>query len=227
MQFQYIRIFGFMGKINNKNFKCVEMDAFKNDFGKPNYSLTPLKRIEKTNAIGIFSKRDKYNSGTFAHKDIALEFAGWISPEIKLYIIKEFQRLKEKENKDKEWTTSRMLSKANYLLQTSAIKLNLVPILLTKEQINYIYASEPDVLNVALFGKTAKEWRNENPSLKGNIRDYSSSIELIILSNLEYLNSKMIEEGMSRKSRLIKLNKEANKQKEIFIKSLTNGEINK
>lgn len=209
-------------RINNIDFKPPDFGGFKTKPGENSFTISPSKLVNITNAISLLVKSGKYSGGTFAHKDIALEFAGWVSPEIKLYIIKEFQRLKEKEEKQKEWNSSRLLSKANYLIQTDTIKKYLILIDLTPSQINYIYASEADLLNVALFGKTAKEWRILNPSLKGNIRDYVSAIELIILSNLEYLNAKLIEEKKTQKERLIILNKEANKQKELFNNSLIN-----
>lgn len=207
---------GFWELLNNENFNRVEFDAFKNEYGRNSFVMTPTKWINKTNAIGIKSKPGKYGGGTFAHKDIALEFASWISPEIKLYIIKEFQRLKLQESEQLEWHGKRLLTKLNYLIHTDAVKNNLIPINLDEEQINYIYASEADMLNVALFGIKAKDWKNQNADKEGNIRDYASTIELAILSNIEYHNSLLIKNNIPQKERLIILNKEANSQKQLF-----------
>ena len=213
-----IEFLGLWEIINNHNFKPVEFDRFKIDAGHNYFVMTPTKWISNTNAVGIKTKA-LTNGGTFAHRDIALEFASWISPEIKLYIIKEFQRLKIQESEQIEWNSKRMLTKINYLIQTSAIKQHLVTVHLSKEQKNYVYASEADLLNVALFGKTAKQWRQENPNSKGNIRDDACTIELAILSNLEYLNSMLIHQRLSQKDRLVKLNFEANKEKTLFNKN--------
>ena len=207
---------GFWELLNNENFNRVEFDAFKNEYGRNSFVMTPTKWINKTNAIGIKSKPGKYGGGTFAHKDIALEFASWISPEIKLYIIKEFQRLKLQESEQLEWHGKWLLTKLNYLIHTDAVKNNLIPINLDEEQINYIYASEADMLNVALFGIKAKDWKNQNADKEGNIRDYASTIELAILSNIEYHNSLLIKNNIPQKERLIILNKEANSQKQLF-----------
>ena len=214
-----IDFLGLWEMLNNAFFKRVEFDAFKNEYGRNSFVMTPSKWITKTNAIGIKCKRGKYGGGTFAHKDIALEFASWISPEIKLYIIKEFQRLKMEESEQLEWQGKRLLTKLNYLIHTDAIKDNLIPVNLTSEQINYIYASEADMLNVALFGMRAKEWRDKNPNKEGNIRDYATTIELAVLSNLEYHNSILIKENISQGNRLIILNEEANNQKTLFNKN--------
>jgi hypothetical protein len=205
--------------LNNENFNRVEFDAFKLESGKNSFVMTPTKWISKTNAIGIKTKAGKYGGGTFAHRDIALEFASWISPEVKLYIIKEFQRLKLEESEQMEWQGKRLLTKINYLIHTDAIKTYLIPIELTDAQKSFIYASEADMLNVALFGMRAKEWKDNNPDKKGNIRDYASTIELAILSNLEYHNSLLIKDGIVQKERLIVLNKEANREKELFNKN--------
>lgn len=204
--------------INNENFKPTDFDGFKSKPGQNAFTISPKRWIELTNAIGIKVRSGRYNGGTFAHKDIALEFASWISPEVKLYIIKEFQRLKIQESEQLEWQGKRLSTKLNYLIHTDAIKENLILIDLTSEQINYIYASEADVLNVAIFGMKAKEWRDDNNNLnkKGNIRDYATTIELAILSNLEYHNSILIKENLSQRERLIILNKEANRQKKLF-----------
>ena len=203
-------------QINNINFKPTDFEGFKSKPGQNAFTISPKRWIELTNSIGIKVKSGRYNSGTFAHKDIALEFASWISAEVKLYIIKEFQRLKIQESEQLEWQGNRLLTKLNYLIHTDAIKENLIPVNLSSNQINYIYASEADMLNVALFGVKAKEWRDANPNKDGNIRDYASTIELAILSNLEYHNSILIKDNISQKERLIILNQEANRQKMLF-----------
>ena len=205
--------------INNTAFKPTDFGGFKSKPGENAFIITPKKWIELTNAIGIKVKSGKYGGGTFAHRDIALEFASWISPEVKLYIIKEFQRLKLEENEQLEWNNSRIQSKINYLIHTTAIKEYLVPIELTNEQKHYVYASEADMLNVALFGLRAKEWEKLNPNKKGNMRDYASAIELNILSNLEFYNSVLIKDGVSQSDRLVILNESANKQKELINKN--------
>ena len=205
-------------QINNTNFKPTDFEGFKSKPGENAFTISPKKWIELTNAIGIRVKSGK-NGGTFAHRDIALEFASWISAEVKLYIIKEFQRLKVEESEQLEWQGKRLLTKINYLIHTDAIKTYLIPIELTDAQKSFIYASEADMLNVALFGMRAKEWKDNNPDKKGNIRDYASTIELAILSNLEYHNSLLIKDGINQKDRLIVLNKEANREKELFNKN--------
>ncbi len=212
-----IEFIGLWEIIHNPVFKRIEFDAFKNESGLNSFSLTPQRWIEATNAIGIISKSGRYG-GTFAHQDIAFEFASWISPEFKLYLLVEFQRLKDEEAKTKslEWNLQRTLAKINYKIHTDAVKEYLVTVPVTKEQENIIYASEADLLNVALFGMTAKEWRDNNTDKDGNIRDYSSLEQLVVLSNLESINSMLIEQGLTQKERLIKLNKIAISQ----IKSL-------
>ena len=205
-------------QINNINFKPTDFEGFKSKPGENAFTISPKKWIELTNAIGIRVKSGK-NGGTFAHRDIALEFASWISAEVKLYIIKEFQRLKVEESEQLEWQGKRLLTKINYLIHTDAIKNYLIPIELTDAQKSFIYASEADMLNVALFGMRAKEWKDNNPDKKGNIRDNASTIELAILSNLEYHNSLLIRDGIDQKDRLIVLNKEANREKELFNKN--------
>lgn len=177
--------------------------------------LSPERWIEKTNSIGLTIKRGKYNSGTYAHKDIALQFASWISSEINLYIIKEFQRLKSDEQAQLGWNVKRELSKINYKIHTDAIKENIVPTL-SEKQANFIYASEADLLNVALFGKTASEWRKENPTLKGNIRDYATMEQLICLSNMENINAYLIEQKKSQSERIVELNRIAIKQMQVL-----------
>ena len=210
---------GLWETLNNPNFNRVEFDTFKKEYGRNSFVMTPSKWIKSTNAIGIKSKAGKYGGGTYAHRNIALEFASWISPEIKLYIIKEFQRLKSLESDKLEWQGQRLIVKLNYLINTDAVNKHLITINLTTEQKNEIYASEADILNVALFGMTAKQWRTANPNKEGNIRDCASTIELAILSNLEFYNSKLIEENIPPQTRLIILNNEANKEKELFNKN--------
>jgi hypothetical protein len=193
---------------HNPNFKPVEFDGFRKQAGLNSFTMTPKKWIESTNVIGIISKSGRYG-GTFAHKDIAFEFASWISIEFKLYIIKEFQRLKEAEN-DRlklEWNLQRTLAKVNYHIHTDAIKEKLIPPELTKMQINFVYANEADILNVALFGMTAKQWRDENPRVEGNIRDTASIEQLVVLSNLESINAVLIYQGLQQSERLMQLNK--------------------
>ena len=208
--------------LNNENFNSIEFDGFKNESGTNAFVMTPKKWIKATNAIGIISKQGRYNGGTFAHPDIAFEFASWLSPEFKLYLIKEFERLKYNEAYQQkiEWSATRLLSKVNYIVHTDAIKEYIVPTL-TEEQIKYVYAEEADVLNVALFGKTAKEWRDENPDLakNGNIRDYTDLLHLVILNNLQNTNAELIENNVSQSERLIRLNNSARRQ----MKSLQNN----
>ena len=202
-----IELLGFWEQMYNPDFKPVEFDGFRKQAGLNSFVLTPKRWIETTNAIGIVSKSGRYG-GTFAHKDIAFEFASWISIEFKLYIIKEFQRLKESES-DRlklEWSFQRTLAKVNYHIHTDAIKQNLIPTALDKTKINFVYANEADLLNVALFGQTAKQWRTENPNLEGNIRDAATIEQLVVLSNLESLNSVFIHQGQSQSERLIQLN---------------------
>lgn len=203
-------------KINNPEFKPTDFEGFKSKPGENAFTISPKKWIELTNSIGIRVKSGRVGGGTFAHRDIALEFASWISAEVKLYIIKEFQRLKVQESEQIDWQGKRLLTKLNYLLHTDAVKDNLVPVDLSREQKSFIYADEADLLNVALFGKRAKEWREGNPEAKGNIRDYASTIELAILSNLEFQNTKLIEQHISSGERLIMLNNEANREKLLF-----------
>ena len=202
----------------NENFKLAESREFKNDSASQSFTMSPSRWINMTNAIGFISKRGKYDGGTFAHPDIALEFASWIDSAFKLYLIKEFERLKYNENyqNEVEWSVRRILSKTNYRIHTDSIKENIVP-KLTEKQKQYVYADEADVINVALFGKTAKEWRDENPSLKGNIRDYTDILHLVVLSNLEVLNANMIENNIKQSDRLIKLNNIAKKELEVLI----------
>lgn len=212
-----IEFIGLWEKLNNPNFNVVEFDQFKNEAGHNYFTLSPKKWIDGVNAIGIISKAGKYNAGTYAHKDIALQFASWISPEINLYIIKEFQRLKADEQKQLGWTVKRELAKINYRIHTVAIKDNIIiPLEISKEQASFVYANEADVLNVALFGMTAREWRDKNPDKKGNIRDYAEVSQLVCLSNLENLNAYLIERGLSQPERLIELNKAAIRQMKVL-----------
>lgn len=190
----------------------------KNEAGHNYFTMTPKKWIDGVNAIGIVSKAGKYNSGTYAHKDIALQFASWISPEINLYIIKEFQRLKTTEQKQLGWNMKRELAKINYRIQTDAINENIiVPHKISKEQASAVYADEADVLNIALFGLTAKEWREQNPDKKGNIRNYAEVPQLVCLSNLENLNAYLIANGLSQEERILELNKTAIRQMKILV----------
>ncbi len=208
-----IKFLGLWEELNNSDFNRVEFDTFKKEAGNNYFTMTPKKWIDGTNATGIVSKAGKYNSGTYAHKDIALQFASWISPEINLYIIKEFQRLKVEEQKQIGWNIKRELTKINYHIHTEAIKDNIIiPLEISKEQATFVYAGEADVLNVALFGMTAKEWREKNPDKTGNIRDYAEIPQLICLSNLENLNAYLIGQGKTQQERLVELNKTAIRQ---------------
>lgn len=216
-----LEFIGLWEQLHNPNFNRVQFDTFKNEAGLNSFTLSPKQWIETTNAIGVISKAGRYG-GTYAHKDIAFEFASWVSPEFKLYIIKDYQRLREEEQYrlSTDWNLKRELSKINYRIHTDAIKENLIHNQLTKSQIGYTYASEADLLNVALFGCTAKEWRDNNPDKTGNMRDYSTIEQLIVLVNLESLNAKLIEDGSSQEQRLIDLNKIARTQ----LKSLLNNQ---
>lgn len=206
-----IEFIGLWEHLNNSQFNPIEFDGIRKQAGLNSFILTAKQWIEKTNAIGITSNAGRYG-GTYAHKDIAFEFAAWISVEFKLYLIKEFQRLKDKEKEQLGWDIKRNLTKINYRIHTEAIKENLIPAEITKQQANGIYASEADVLNMALFGVTAKGWRGNHPGLEGNIRDYANISQLICLSNLENLNALFIHEEMPQPQRLIKLNKIAIQQ---------------
>lgn len=203
-----IEFLGIWESLNNENFKGVEFDSLLFDAGSNSFTLSPSKWIQTTNAIGIISKQGK-SGGTFAHKDIAFEFASWVNSGFKLYLIKEYQRLKEEESSrlNLEWNFQRTISKINYHIHTDAIKEYLIPKTVTKHQISYIYATEADVLNIALFGITSKEWQQNNPNLKGNIRDYATIEQLVVLSNLESLNSVLIQQDFNQEIRLIQLNK--------------------
>lgn len=210
-----IEFLGVWESLNNPNFKGVEFDAFKKEAGLNAFTLSPKKWIENTNAIGIISKPGRHG-GTFAHTDIAFEFASWISPEFKLYIIKEYQRLKQDENSqlNQNWNLKRELAKVNYRLHTDSIKEHIIPTKLTEIDRKFVYANEADILNLALFGSTAREWKSKNPDLKGNMRDNATIAELLVLSNLESYNSIMISQGIPQSERLEKLNEEAIRQME-------------
>ncbi len=205
-----VQFLGLWERLNNPNFNCLEFEAIENEAGLNSFVLTPKKWIEKTGAIGMTSKQGRY-AATFAHSDIAFEFASWISPEFKLYIIKDYQRLKADENSRLSigWNLNRILAKINYRIHTDAIKDVLIPPDVTLQKQNMTYATEADLLNVALFGMTAKEWRLANPDAKGNIRDEASLQQLIVLSNMESLNAEFIRQGLPQKERIIRLNASA------------------
>lgn len=211
-------------ELNNPDFNSVKSHGIKIDEVPYNrFTMTPNRWKKEFNAIGIIPSSGKYSKGTFAHPDIALEFASWIDPAFKLYLIKEFERLKYNETYQEriEWSVRRSLSKTNYRIHTDSIKENIVPTLTDKQKL-FIYANEADVINVALFGMTAKEWRENNPDKEGNIRDYTDILHLVVLSNLEVLNASMIENNISQKDRLEKLNKTARRQINILA---NNGNI--
>ena len=203
-------------QMHNPNLKGVEIDTFKSEAGAHYFTMSPQRWIKETNAIGIISKSGN-NGGTYAHPDIAFEFASWISPEFNLYLITEFERLKQNESYQNkiDWSVRRELAKTNYRIHTDSIKENIIPTLTEKQKL-YVYANEADILNVALFGMTAKEWKDKHPTLDGNMRDYANILQLVILSNLENLNSEMIAEGIDQKIRLEKLNTIAKKQYNIL-----------
>ena len=210
---------GLWEEIHNQDFNLVEFDQIKTEYGKNSFAMSPTQWIKRTNAIGIISKGGRYSIGTYAHPDIAFEFASWLSSEFKLYLITEFERLKTNEAYQEkiDWQANRILSKLNYVVHTDAVKTYIVPIL-TEAQKKLVYAEEADVLNVALFGMTAKEWRESNPKLakNGNIRDYTDLLHLVILNNLESSNAEFIKLGLSQKERLIRLNDSARNQMEIL-----------
>ncbi|MDR1180671.1 MAG: KilA-N domain-containing protein [Bacteroidales bacterium] len=216
-----IRFMGIWEQMFNPNFNVTEFRNIKDESGDNGFVLSSKQWIERTNAIGIISKPGRYDGGTFAHSDIAFEFATWLSPEFKFLLITEFQRLKEDEqsNKSLEWNLQRTLSKINYRIHTDAIKDEIIPQMVSKEQITFVYANEADLLNVALFGKTAKQWRDENPNDKGNIRDYATLEQLVVLSNMESINALLIRQGLPQGERLVQLNNTAITQ----IRSLTSN----
>jgi len=203
-----IEFIGIWEQLNNPDFKGVEFDSFLYEAGSNSFTLSPSKWIEATKARGIISRAGQ-NGGTYAHKDIAFEFASWVSSGFKLYLIKEFQRLKEEENDRQklDWNLQRTLAKVNYHIHTDAIKEKLIPIELTKQQISFVYANEADMLNMALFGMTAQQWRKENPLIEGNIRDMASIEQLVVLSNMESINAVLINQGIVQSDRLSQLNK--------------------
>lgn len=208
-----VEFLGTWENINNPNFNSIEFERIKNEAGLNRFSLSVKKWNEKVNGVGLIAKAGRYG-GTYAHKDIAFEFGAWLSPEFKLYLIKEFQRLKEVESQSSkiEWDIRRTLTKAQYHVHTDAVKENIIPQALTQKQVSIIYANEADILNMALFGQTAKQWRDQNPDKKGNIRDYASIEQLIVLSSLEAQNAVLIEQGKSQAERLTFLNSAAIRQ---------------
>lgn len=210
-----IEFLGIWETLYNPRFKPLEFEGFRKESGLNAFTMSPQKWVNSTGAVGFLVKSGRYG-GTFAHKDIAFKFASWISVEFELYIVKEFQRLKEEEQKLLGWSAKRELTKLNYRIHTDAIKQNLIPLELSAAQTSVIYANEADVLNVAMFGITAKQWRDANPDLKGNIRDYATINELICLSNMENLNAFFINENRPQKDRLIKLNRIAIQQMSIL-----------
>ncbi len=226
---------GLWEELNNENFNFTEYREIRiNEIGTASYTMSPRQWIQRTNAIGLISKGGKYSIGTYAHPDLAFEFASWLNVEFKLYLIKEFERLKQNESYQNkvEWSVRRELAKTNYRIHTDSIKENIIPTL-TESQKQYAYANEADILNVALFGMTAKEWKDKNPNLDGNMRDYANILQLVILVNLENLNAEMISQGIAQSKRLERLNQIAKKQFDILqhtsgikkIESLDNKKI--
>ena len=209
---------GVWEKIHNPNFNYGEFATITSQAGLNSYKISVKEWVEKTNAIGLMAKAGRYG-GTYAHQDIAFEFGMWISAEFKIYLVKEFKRLKSEELKQLGWDIKRNLTKINYKIHTDAIKENLIPKSLTPQQINFVYASEADILNVALFGITAKEWRDKNPNKKGNIRDEANVYQLVCLANLESLNAHFINDGLSASQRIEKLNQIAISQMQILTKN--------
>lgn len=203
-----VEFIGVWEQLHNPKFKGIEFDTFKKQAGLNSFTLTPKKWIEATDAIGFISKAGRYGGGTYAHKDIAFEFGTWLSPQFKLYLIKEFQRLKQEQNLRlaQGWDLKRMLAKINYKIHTDAVKAHLIPASISKNRVNMVYANEADVLNVALFGKTAKEWRDEHEDKDGNLRDYADVTQLVVLANLEGINAELIRQGLSQSDRLLQLN---------------------
>jgi hypothetical protein len=203
-----LEFLGIWEQLHNPAFKGGEFETFKKQAGLNSFHLTPKKWIDTTNAIGVQSRAGRYGGGTYAHNDIAFEFGSWLSPEFKLYLIKEFQRLKEDENRrlSLDWNLNRTLSKLNYRIHTDAIKTHIIPDLVSQDQANFVYANEADVLNVALFGQTAKQWRDNNPNQEGNMREFASIEELLVLANIEVMNAEFIRMGLPQPERLHKLN---------------------
>lgn len=224
-----LELLGIWEQLYNPDFNPVEFDGIKKQAGLNSYTLTPKQWITLTQAVGLVSKAGRYG-GTYAHKDIAFEFASWVSVEFKLYLIKEFQRLKEEEQKQLGWDVKRQLTKINYRIHTDAVKENLIPAELTQQQINLVYATEADLLNMALFAKTAKQWRDEHPGQKGNIRDYANVAQLVCLANLETLNAHFIRQELLPADRLRVLNQTAIQQMRLLsndrgIKQLGDREV--
>lgn len=213
-----VEFLGIWEKVHNPDFNYGEYATIKSQAGLNSYKISVKEWVAKTNAIGLFAKAGRYG-GTYAHKDIAFEFGMWISAEFKIYLIKEFQRLKEIEQEQLGWDIRRNLTKINYRIHTDAIQQHLIPKTLTRSQINQVYASEADILNMALFGKTAKQWRDENPEKKGNIRDFANVSQLVCLSNLESLNAHLIQEGLNPAERLQKLNQVAIHQMALLLEN--------
>jgi hypothetical protein len=211
-----IEFLGIWEQLNNSGFNSIEFDGIRNQAGLNSFSLTPKRWIARTGAVGIIAKAGRYG-GTYAHKDIAFEFAAWVSVEFKLYLIKEFQRLKETEQEQLGWDIRRNLARINYRIHTDAIKENLIPPELTPQQVNLVYATEADVLNMALFGMTAKQWRDANPDEKGNIRDFANGAQLVCLANMEGLNAHFIHEGIDQSERLMRLNRAAIQQMRVLV----------
>ena len=221
-----IEFLGLWESLSNPEFKPIEFDRFRQESGYNAFTLSPQKWIKATNAVGIISKSGRYG-GTFAHKDIAFEFASWISAEFKLYVIKDYQRLKESETSQKalDWNLSRAISKINYKIHTDAIKENLIPHIVSKRQQTFTYASEADILNVAMFGITAKEWKEQHPDAIGNIRDSATIQQLIVLSNMESMNAELIKQGITQDQRLSMLNKMAIDQMTSILGSATTKKL--
>ena len=211
-----IELLGLWERIHNPDFKLVEFDQFRNEAGYNHFVLSPKKWIESTGAIGLQSKSGRYG-GTFAHVDIALEFASWVSVEFKFYLLKEFQRLKETQAKELDWSVKRSLTKINYRIHTDAVKEHLIPAALNKQQISRVYANEADILNMALFGTTAAQWRSTHPKKKGNVRDYANVMQLVCLVNLENINALFITDGLSQDQRLQRLNQIAVNQMTLLV----------
>ena len=209
-----LEFLGIWEQMHNPDFKGGEFETFKKEAGLNSFHLTPRKWIDATRAIGVQSRAGRYGGGTYAHKDLAFEFGSWLSPEFKLYLIKEFQRLKEDESRrlSLDWNLNRTLAKLNYRIHTDAIKARLIPVVVTPAQASIVYASEADVLNVALFGQTAKQWRDANPELEGNMREYASVEQLLVLANIEGMNSEFIHMGLPQSERLTRLNEIAIRQ---------------
>ena len=211
-----VEFLGMWEQIHHPDFHPVEFDGFRRQAGLNSFTLTPKQWIERTGAVGIVSRAGRYG-GTFAHKDIAFEFAAWVSVAFKLYLIKEFQRLKETEQQQLGWDIRRNLARINYRIHTDAIKENLIPPTLTQQQVSLVYATEADVLNMALFGMTARQWRAANPGEKGNVRDFANGAQLVCLANMESLNAHWINEGVAQSERLTRLNRIAIRQMRVLV----------